>query len=285
MKRCALVATVLTTLIAFNLTAVADERVDKVIKELEEKFAKVNSYADKSKAMSDVEFGPNHTEKSEMLGASEWVRKGDKILMRSEVKATTVKTEDGKTTNITSTSTMVSDGEFFYTLTEEGGKKTVIKSLAPEEKMYHPKYMFDQYRGYADVKLLPDEQVSGNDCYVFEVKTKPVEGAPPSGWQVIYYQKASGTQAKFEAFDANGKLISSSVTTAIKINPDISEDRFKFEIPEGAQVTDMTSMQQPQVQPEEEAAEPEAEEAEKEEPKKPEKKKKGLKLPKLPKRP
>jgi len=272
MKRTMLLAVMCTTLLGSSVTATADEKVDKAINELEQRFAKINSYTAKTEAMTDTEFSPGHTQKSEMVGTIEWVRKGEKALMRSDTKCNTVKTEGGQTTRTPSTIITVMDGEFYYMLTEEGDQKTVIKSQAPAAQTYHPKAIFEQFRNYFDIKLLPDEKVNGHDCYVFEMKMKPMEGMPPSGRQLMCYQKDNGLGVKFQAFDANQKLISSSLSTDIKINVDISADRFKFEIPEGAQVIDSTGAQQ-QPPPEEPKAEKKKEEK---------KKKKGIKLPKLP---
>lgn len=283
MKRSTVVAAISTALLGLGVTATADEKVDQAVKELEAKFAKIDSYTAKTKTMTDTEFGPGHSQKSEMSGTAEWVRKGEKALMRSDTKCVTVKTEDGKKTTTPSIITTVNDSEFQYVLIEEGGKKKVTKTKAQPAQAYHPMALFKQYQAYHDIKLLPDEAVHGQDCYVFEMKMKAMEGAPPTGRQVLYYQKDNGIVVKSEGFDGEGKLISSSMSMDVKINVSISEDRFKFDIPEGAEVFDQTSMQEQQPPSETEEEEPEEEQAEKEEPQKPEKKK--PKIPKLPKLP
>ncbi len=284
MKGSTLVVVVCTALLGFNVTAVADEKVDQAIEELELRFAKVNSYTAKMKAMTDSELSPGHTHKTEMVGAAEWMRKGEKALMRSDTKVKTTETQAGQTKQTTSTITTVIDEEFSYTLTDQEGQKTVIKSQAAPASMHHPKGVFEQYQKYYNVKLLPDEKVNGHDCFVFEARMKPMEGMPPSGRQLMYYQKDNGLQVKSEAFDADEKLISSSVTTDIKLNADIPAERFKFEIPEGAQLMDHTGSQAQQTQTESSAEQTEKPKAEgaKDEKKK---KKKGIKLPKRPKFP
>lgn len=110
---------------------------------------------------------------------------------------------------------------------------------------------------------------------------KPMEGMPPSGRQLWYYQKDNGIAIKTQFFDADGKQSQSSISKDIKIDADISPDRFKFEVPSDAEVHDMTATEQPQVQPQKPEAEEEKAEPKKEEPKK----KSGIKIPKLPKRP
>lgn len=286
MKRGTLLAAAFTVLLGFAAVAAADEKADQAIKELDESFAKVNSYTCKAQMMTDTEFGPGQAYKSKMLITSEWVRKGQKALMRNQAKSKTEQTMDGKTTKTTSMTTGVSDGDFLYTMTEGSGKKTAIKSRAPVAQDYHPSVIFDQLREYNEIKLLPDEKVDGHDCYVFELKSKPMAGQPAGGRSVSHYAKANGIQLKSEAFDANGKLTSSSTTTDIKINVDISEDHFKFEVPADAEFIDATKLEQEQPQMESKPEESEEQPAEQEEPKKPEKeKKKKPKLPKLPKLP
>lgn len=284
MKRKRIVATVCAVALGLAVSAAADEKVDKAAKELDQQFAKIKSYTSKSKTVTDYEFGPGHTQKAEMVGTMEWLRKGDKALMHAVIKSNTVTTEGGQTTKTSTTITTVSDGEFLYMLNDDGGQKTVIKNRAMLASDSRPSALFAQIGGYYVITLQPDETVDGADCYVFEMKMKPMEGVPPSGRQLVAYGKDNGLSVRSEAFDANGKRILSSTTTDIKLNADINPDRFKFEIPEGAQVSDMTgAQQQPAAQAETKAEAPEQEQPKKEEPEK--KKKKGLKLPKLPKLP
>jgi outer membrane lipoprotein-sorting protein len=201
------------------------------------------------------------------------------------MKSKTTATEAGQTTQTESTITMVLGADFSYTLSEEAGQKTVYKAKneASSARQYQPKTLFEQWQAHQDVKLLPDEKVDGKDCYVFELTPKPIEGQPQGSRSVVWWQKDTALPIKSEGFDANGKLITSSITMDLKINVDISEDRFKFEIPKDVQVFDLTQPQgqQPQAQPEEAEKEP----SPKEEPKKPEKKKKKGILPDLPELP
>lgn len=276
MKRYRWVAAVSVMVAGFVVSATADEKVDGAIKELDQQFAKLKSYTARTESMTEIEFGPGHTQKTEMGGTVEWMCAGEKVHMRTDMKVNAATTEAGTATKTTSASTTVSDGEFLWVLNVEGDQKTVIKNRALTAQDSRPSATFAQLRTYYDIALLPDAQVDGADCYVFEMKMKPMEGVPPSGRQLVYYQKKTGLSVKSEGFDANGKLTVSSVTRDIKLNPDLSADRFRFEVPAGAQVMDMTGTHQPEAQPEE-AEEPKAE--------KEKEKEGGIKLPKWPKRP
>jgi outer membrane lipoprotein-sorting protein len=265
--------------------ALADEATDKAIKELERQFAEVRSYTSQFESMTDMEVMPGHAHKMVMVGSAEWQRRDGKALLRSESKHTTTKTAGDESTTTTSIVKTISDGELLHVLTEEDGQKTVIKSSAAPLRAYHPEGYFEQFANFFDVRLAPDAQVNGDDCYVFEMRAKSVEGAPPAGRQVVYFQKKHGIQVKSEAFDANGKLVTSSLTKDLKVNVDISADRFKFEMPPDAQVTDTTAYQAqptPEEPTDQEAADANAAETGA---KSGEKKgeKKGPKLPKWPK--
>lgn len=281
MKWSRVMAAVCAALLGLAVMAAADEKADKAIKELDQRFAKVNSYMAEMLMTTDIDYGSGHTETSEMVVTTEWVRKAKKALMRTETKSDTTKTEEGKTTKETSTTLTVSDGDFSYSMFDHDGQKMVMKSRAQPAQAAHPRTLFAQLRMYNNISLLPDEKVAGEDCYVFELKAKSTEGESPTGRSVMYYQKSSGISVKSQGFDANGKLTSTSTTTELKINVDISADRFKFQVPEGAQVTDMTGAGQPPAQAESETEQPEKEQPKKEESQKPEKGKR----PKLPKRP
>jgi outer membrane lipoprotein-sorting protein len=264
-----------------GVAAHADEATDKAIKELERQFAQVKSYTSQFESMADTEFMPGHAHKMVMVGSAEWQRRDGKALLRLESKQTTTKTAGDETTTTTSTVTTVSDGELLYVLTEGNNQKTVVKSQASPLRVYHPEGYFEQFANFFDVKLAPDAQVNGDDCYVFEMRAKSMEGAPPSGRQLVYFQKKHGVQVKSEAFDANGKLVTSSLTKDLKVNVDIGADRFKFEIPADAQVTDTTAYQA-QPAPEEPADQDAADADATETGEKPGEKK-GPKLPKWPK--
>ncbi len=103
--------------------------------------------------------------------------------------------------------------------------------------------------------------------------------------KLTWYDKSTGVCLKSVSKDDKGKVVSTSVTTDVKIDPSIAADRFVFKAPDGVAVSDMTQQgqQQPTEQP---AAEPKKEEPKKEEPKAEEPKKKDdkgkIKLPKLP---
>ena len=277
-----LLATVALVLLGCSV-AVADELAD-IEKKLQESFAKVKSYTAKTKSMMDLTYGPNHTEKSEDKGTYEWIRRDGRVQFRFEFVSDRVATEDGKQTKSKTKTLGVCDGEHMYMLSEDAGKKTVIKSKAMDPSDYETKTLLAQLRESHTIKVLPEEKVDGADCFVLELKQKPEEGTPPGGRSLMYFRKDLGMSVKGVAYDADGKIIHSNVSTDIKLNPDISADRFEFKVPPDAEFIDATKFEQSpegeQPPPEEEPEQPKQEEKQEKE-----KKDKKPRLPKLPKLP
>jgi hypothetical protein len=65
---------------------------------------------------------------------------------------------------------------------------------------------------------------------------------------VNYFDKKTGIGLKTVSFDEKDKAVMTSVTTDVKINADIKDDRFVFKAPEGVQVVDMSNMGEQQEQ-------------------------------------
>jgi len=140
------------------------------------------------------------------------------------------------------------------------------------------------------VKVLPDEKVDGQECFVLEVTAKSELGVPPGGRQVSYFRKDIGVNVKAVSFDPDGRQLFTTTVTDVKVGVDIKPERFVFKAPEGVEVVDMSQMQ-----PAAAASEPAAAAAKPEEPAKPaetpkseeppKEKSKKPKLPGLPKLP
>ncbi|MBU0637614.1 MAG: hypothetical protein KKB50_02020 [Planctomycetes bacterium] len=286
MKRSAFVAAFVAAFVLLNAPAAADEEVDKILKELADGAAKLKSYTSKMKMTTDLDYGETYKQKAESVGTYEWARKGETYCMRSESKSKDATTQDGKTTKTTTMSTMVCDGEWFWALTETDGKKTVMKSRVQPGHDWVA--ALKQMQKDNKIERLPDETIDGEDCYVLKLTPKAAPAGQKPGHTLSHYQKSTAINVKMETFDANGKRMMSAVTTDVKVNVDISPQRFEFKVPEGAEVIDATQFEQQQSANEADQTEEDeaAEETEKADETKPEKKeKKGLKLPKRPKLP
>lgn len=225
----------------------------------------------------------------EMEGTMEWRRDGEKFKMRMESASSSTTETGGKVTKSKGTSLMIDDGEFMYSYYNMDGQKSATKSKSTGAWDQNP---FEIWRKDWDLKLLSDESVDGASCYVIEFLAK--SGSAMTGKMVFHYRKDCGLNVKTIIYDKDGKVTTTSVSTDVKVNPSLSDDRFVFKAPAGVEVVDMTQDQQTQYASDEPAKGADAEEKpekkadakkpeKKAEVKKPAKKKKGLGLPKLPK--
>jgi outer membrane lipoprotein-sorting protein len=262
-------------------TACAQATLESVEKSLIDKMNKLSSWAGKATAVTDT---PQMKSNSEMT--IEAMKKGDQWLYRTDGK-TQMKMKIGEKEETQNTPTsVVYDGEYIYTLTENAGQKMAMKMKPTTSGGFIvDKQVFETLAKDHNLKLLPDETVAGKKCWVIEATPKK---APPGGAMVslTYYDQESGFPIQTIVKGPDGKVMTTSKLTDVKLNPKLSADRFVFKAPEGVQVVDMSSLGQP-AEPkggEEPKAEP-AKEQPKEQPKaepKPEKPK-TPKLPKLPK--
>lgn len=280
---------------------VSADAFDDAAKALDDSYAKIKSFTAKVKTVQDIEMSGMRM-KSDSSGTLEWMRKGDKALYRSEITYTAVQTMGGKDEKSDARMLIVCDGDLMWSLNEYlsgpmKGQKMVMKARAqPISNGCR------EIKNSAIVKLLPDEKVDGQACCVIEGLSKGPDGKPNDGGRTLWYFRKDYGMAIKTVFLAGDKPQSTSTTSDVVLNASIAADHFKFTVPEGAQVTDLTAQTQPPADPsnaDKPAAEPKAEEKKpedkkpeepkKDEPKKDDKPKEeskgGLKLPKLPKLP
>ncbi len=240
MKRALAAAICLSILTAAESRAESIEAVKKAI------HAKVSGHRSlqfKSRSVTDMQT-PQITMKSTSDLTAEYVRQGDKTLSRVESK-TSSDNKIGDMSQKTEAATIdIFDGKHRYTYTESGGQKTATKRNVDPQSEPSP---FDAMAGFAmmerhfDLKLLPDETVNGKPAYVFELTMKQMPAGAPVGKSKVYYDKATGISIKSLAYDDKGKVMTSTETTEVKIDPSIPPGRFTFKAPPGVTVQDETT--------------------------------------------
>src|SRR5262249_6592645 len=141
-----------------------------------------------------------------------------------------------------STTLSVMDGEYAWNLNEftdgpQKGQKSATKMKID--------YSLDPYKSMKDVmdlKVLPDEKVDGQDCYVLEGKPKgPAGSSADDGVTVMYFRKACGLEVKAVSY-MGGKPSSTITMSDIKLNASVPDDHFKFKVPDGVEVQDIDKM-------------------------------------------
>ena len=232
-------------------SSAAGKTIEEVEKELVAKHGKLKSYTAKTLTKQDMAMGEGNRYKAESTGTMEWAQRADKVLYRMEMESTSVTTISKKETKSKTTATMVCDGEFITSLNDMDGRKMAFKSKVDPSQSGDVKATFKGWKKEYDLKLLPDEKIEKQACYVIEAtpkKKKDEKGAAQVNQfsrMRYWYRKDLGIVVKYVAYDKDNKPTMTSTTTDIKVNPDIKPERFKLKVPEGVQMTDMTKQQQP----------------------------------------
>lgn len=213
---------VLTVLIlsCVGSSAVAGETVDSVEKKLATQWSKVKSLSAKLRmeGVSDSMTG---------VGVYQLLKKGDRTTYRMDMSLG----EEIDTTTI-------SDGEFILSITDHRGQKLAMKMRPDETQVVAPTAQLAQLRASHDLKLLPEQTVSGQAVYVIEATPKHREGHV--GRTIFYYAKETGVPVRMTVYSASGQLLSDMTLSEIEINPALDPSRFAIKPPPGVELMDMT---------------------------------------------
>lgn len=226
-------------LVAAGFVALAHaETLEEVQKKIVAAAEKVKSYSSDLNMVMEMK-SEAMTMDSKGQGTFEFMRDGNKMKSRMELKSTgMVKFGDQETKN-DSTVLSISDGEYNYVLNDQAGTKTAVKTkVEPQSTGIATKELFDIWAKEHDLKLMPDEKVDGKDAYVIEATPKK----PGGGKLINYFAKDSGLLVKMVTLTPEGKPMQTLSYSNVKLNPDIKPDRFVFKAPEGVEVRDMSSM-------------------------------------------
>jgi len=275
----------LCVLPAVFAAAAQAETIEDVQKAIADKAAACKSISYKTHSDIDTTNGDmKYVAVSDMT--FEAMRKGEKWLYRSEGKTKSTTTMSGQETKQDITSLMVQDGQFYWILTDMGTQKTCMKNVPNNDfSVIIDKTMWEEMNKTFAFKLVGDESQDGKACWAVESTPKDATKTGNLGKTMTWYDKSTGVAIKSIAKDDKGKVMSTSVTTDVKIDASIPEDRFTFKAPAGVEVMDRTQQQGNTEAGDKPADEPKKDEPKKDEPKKEEPKKDEPKKPKLPKFP
>ena len=234
--------TALVILLVAGTPALAGDTLESVEKTVIERGKKITSMQYKSRSVSNYDTaGWKYKAKTE--GESWYKKQGDTTLFRMESTTQSVTVQDGKEVKSKSISTMVCDGKFIYTLTDTDGQKSAMKLNMANQSWIMDKAYFDNLRKGNTLKLLPDETVEGRSTYVIEATPKETGASSTTGVSYMYFDKKTGLVIKMVSKDTSGNIVMTSVSTDLKVNSSISDDRFVFKTPEGVQLIDTTQTQ------------------------------------------
>ncbi|MBI1826948.1 MAG: outer membrane lipoprotein carrier protein LolA [Planctomycetes bacterium] len=185
-----------------------------------------------------------------MDGMYAFLRKGDRLLYRSDVKNRNVlKKPDGTSAQTETRSLIINDGEFVYALNEGPDGKSAMKNMANANISYVvDRVYFDRLAKQYSVELASEETVNDKPHYVIECSAR---NTPPGGVAKmrLYFDKKTGVNTKTVGIDSDGKTIMTTTATEIKVNPSLPDDYFIFKAPEGVEVKDVTHSPEKSRQP------------------------------------
>ncbi|MDO8631464.1 MAG: hypothetical protein Q7R41_13335 [Phycisphaerales bacterium] len=227
---------VLPTLVAATDKAGTLDEAEKIIIE---RFAQVRSFAAVLTTLETADPGDGSTAKAEIKRRIEWIRKGDGFLYRAESTTRKTRTHGDKNTTEETTATTVSDGAFVVTIAEQNGEKTATKRKADVTTIPDIQAMLVELRKDHVLSRRADVILGVDDCYAIKVVPKDRKGTAISH-SVIYFRKDIGLDVRTVVYDKNNKLIYTSTTTDIRLNPDLSPDRFVVVLPDGVKLVDLT---------------------------------------------
>lgn len=237
-----LIAVTLTCCV-LTATARADSNsLEEAKKKIHEKLSSYKSLQYKLE-MSGEQSSADFTMKMTARQEAFFVNKGEKVLARTETSTSTTQKIAGKEHTFESRSLDICDGEYSYSVVEQMGQKAAMKRKADfsgENSPFNGMGIFKQMDESFEVKRLPDETVDGKPAYVFEFIMKPGPEVDASIRSLSYFDKATGISVKGVSIDGDGKVMRTSVTKDIKIDADISPDKFVFKAPPDVELQDMT---------------------------------------------
>jgi outer membrane lipoprotein-sorting protein len=241
-------------LFAANLRA---ETLDEVEKKLMQAHAGLQSYTARLKHVENVPLTGTDFMASDVDGTVEWMRKGEAILYRMEIRGTSTQKFGPNESKAEQTSTFVSDGKMFYTFAEQMGQKRFIKQKADNSIIGDIRSVLDTVRVENNFKLAADDKVDGAECSVIEVTPKvPPSDDNPIHTTLIYFRKDNGLNVRVLSRNKAGKDIYDNTILDLITNVPIDASRFVLPPPPGVEITDLTGIDDPPKPPATETKEP-----------------------------
>ena len=235
----ALISAVALVLAVAGSTALADEKLDAVEKEIVQKWKDIKSMTAKMNMNAESEQG-GAQRKTTMACTIEYLRQGDKMLSRLDGEMKNSYKMGDNEQSMTIPTMTISDGEIEHTLMEREGQKMCVKTKAQANSVTG-EAMFKFLREHYDLSLASDEEIDGDKCWVVEAKPKATARPGEPAKTCYYFRQKDGATVRIVAYDADGKPAMTTNFTDIKLNVDLDPKRFEFKLPEGVREMDMTN--------------------------------------------
>jgi len=182
----------------------------------------------------------DYTLKTVGHGTYEEMKADGKVLYRHDLRVEGVESYQGAQEKIKHTETLICDGDYIYTLTDQMGVPTATKQkITPARTGGIDLNTFKWLKLRYDLTLLPDASVANETTYVIEARPKKKDATLPE--RTVYcFSQESGNLVNRSIEETQGQVSESTTLTNIKVNPEIDPRRFQFEPPDGVHVQDHT---------------------------------------------
>jgi outer membrane lipoprotein-sorting protein len=211
------------------------ESVDELSRALTEKMRATKSLS--AKIHSEVELrGPASTYHRTSDGTLELLRKDGQVLLRTETHEVASTEARGEAAKQEGSSLTILDGSgYIYSYIQASDQKAAYKAKSQVDWDVNP---IEGSRAAYDIELLPDETFDGAAVCVFKLTPKP--GTSGEGTVLQYLRRDCGYPVKMVQLDPAGKPQATVTYTDLKVDEEISPERFVFNAPEGVTVVDRT---------------------------------------------
>jgi outer membrane lipoprotein-sorting protein len=218
------------------VTSLADD-LDAATQRIAEAWRKHKTISAKVNLTSRIEAEGSLSETTAQ-GTFEHGRRGEKPLVRMELKTKSTNTVAGQTSTSEAPVITIIDGEYAYVITEMDGKQLAQKSLINQQTTGEPEAMISELKKEKQLKLLPAEKLDGRETIVIEATPKQPGAAGMTSREVYWFDVQTGLLTKMAGNGPDGKQIMEMTYTDIKTDVDINPSRFK--LPEGVEILDQT---------------------------------------------
>lgn len=175
--------------------------------------------------------------KVQIVRQVEWMRSGAAFLYRSVSTSTTTQKEGTRETRRVVKTTTVSDGAKVVSLVDSEGHIKAVQRRADVTVTPDVGAMFEELRKDSKLNRFPDVVVGRDSCYAIQVLPKERKGSDLLQ-TMIYFRKDIGLDVRTVVYNKDNKVMFSSTTTDVKVNPKLSRDLFVLTIPNGVELID-----------------------------------------------
>ncbi|NOT01344.1 MAG: hypothetical protein HOP29_12030 [Phycisphaerales bacterium] len=223
------------------MSAIADGENEDVLKDVEqrivaaaEKHSSMTADVSMSAAWDETDIKVQVTK----TGTYEYQRIKNMTRYRQELKIKGVETVGEEKTPFEQTETVVCDGRFIYTQTEEEGRTSAVKTGVDRRRTNRvDAAMFERLHEEYDLTLMPAIDVDGRSAYVIDAKANKSDES--GTWRErFYFDKESGVMVRRESLDDKDKLVQTHEYKNVKLDVDIDASRFEYKPADDVTVED-----------------------------------------------